>query len=87
MPLDTRDTSELNKGQLSFLGSFVYTGVLKDAFGRPFSIEPAKRCRTEGLSLHDLQLIFAYLVIFSVQESVHAPTSQLAALTATQAMR
>ena len=36
---------------------FRHTGVLKRALGRPCAIEPAKHCRTKGLSLHDLQLI------------------------------
>lgn len=53
------------------LYEFNYTEVLEGAFCRPLSIELAKHCRTEGLSLlHYLQLMFACLVIFKLQESV-----------------
>ena len=66
------------------------TEVHKGAFYRSLSREPAKHCRTEGLSLlHYLQLMSACLVILKLQESVQDSCTlpQLAALTATQTMR
>ena len=72
------------------LCEFNYAEVLKGAFYRSLSREPAKQYKTEGLSLlHHLQLMFACLVIFKLQESVQDSCTppQLAALTATQTMR